>query len=292
MQLEFYDSELSISGAGDSSRSILLETPKKKAMEGLEDKENSESFTSASKSPGIKGASTVPPSPPLTLYILPQPTSARSLFGTSAFFSLQIQPDSKSKASTLIKVLQAIIDNEKKAQSNFVDCATELMRLDAGLLQSILDMARKQLVLYGKNQSTLTIFLEEMGTATNTTIDHLQGIALNSKDNEDEDMTGTKQTVNCLVFAISVLEKLLFPKKGLLYCQGITVKGFSSEEKQALGTFLEKIDPSFSTQLWVKRWEMEQIPCSQSLQFFKNPTVRLDTKVKNLPQGMKCCCVC
>ena len=221
-----------------------------------------------------------------------QPDCTRSLFGKDAFFSRQPQSDLELKTFTLIKALQAIIDEEKQAQSSFLACVNELMTLDAELLQSIIQMTRRKLVIHDQNQSILANYLEEIGKTVTATIDYLQGIALNNNDDDDKELATTKQMVKCAVAAISMLEKLLFPQMKLRYCQQITVIGFTLAEKEALGTFLEKIDPNFSIQTWMTRWEMKQIPSTGSFQIFKNTTVRLDEDIKNPPRCMKCGCRC
>ncbi|MBS0350329.1 MAG: hypothetical protein JSR33_03920 [Proteobacteria bacterium] len=227
--------------------------------------------------------------------------SERSLFGTESSLTLLQNPNVffSQPSPTLNSILHAIVHREQKIEGRLLICVANLMLLDAQSLQSIIDMARNRLLAGNLNKRILGAYLEELEKTTNNNIDLLHGHVLSyGLDELDDDMLAIKQKIFFLIAAISIFEKMLFTEMKLHYCRQLTFKGFSVEEKTALGKFLNKIEPLFLVEAWVANWEQEQVPSEIRLDFFgyrghperKSTVMQLTTEQPPKAQKNNCCC--
>ena len=186
------------------------------------------------------------------------------------------------------------------AMKNFVKIAQAITSEDDIETLTNLLLKTRQKILIEELTETLEDYLEmTLKKVTNALIDSLH-IYRPSKSDEslttdplsslDTNLTNIKSKIHCNIIAISLLEKLLFPKKSLNYSNELTFKGFNFEEKKQLGVILAKIDAQFELDEWLSNWNQNTSNLEVSIFATKrSKKIKLDSPEAH-NNKIKCCC--
>lgn len=288
-----------------SNISLQFNVPERKLSSSTSETKNSTALDSASdhESPSQPDMPITPLYCSLFSLIdspLPTDTSSGPRSALGLFRKIKRQDSIEKKISAqLAGQIQAMIEKKGEAEKDFSTFVKQLTSLDTQTLQAVLILTRQTI-------SVKTGFLKQLETdlnsrlkpVVNLIIDSLHSMQAEEEALIEKNQLNIKLRIQEGIIAISLIEKLLFPKADLQYCRKLAFSGFHDEDKKKLGDFLKKIDTRFEIEPWLLRWQetSEGIGHFSTLFFKENPHRVSDEVVLRLEDsqhvhpGKYCCC--